>query len=56
MSSGMNRMVSFEKYLEHFLYELPQNEIKLLNDNTSIALTHFINHVSSLTEFVDKCT
>lgn len=56
MSSGMNRMVSFEKYLEHFLYELPQNEIKLLNDNTSIALTHFINHVSSLTEIVDKCT
>ena len=56
MSSGMNRMVSFEKYLEHFLYELPQNDIKLLNDSTSIALTHFINHVSSLTEIVDKCT
>ncbi|OHT10245.1 hypothetical protein TRFO_04249 [Tritrichomonas foetus] len=52
LSSGFNTMLSFEKYLEHFLFELPQTEVKFINEQTTVALTHFINHVSSLDQIV----
>lgn len=52
LSSGFNAMLSFEKYLEHFLFELPQGDLKLMDEQTSVALTHFINHVASLDQIV----
>ena len=52
LSSGFNTMLSFEKYIEHFLFELPQLDLKIINEQTSVALTHFINHVSSLDQII----
>ncbi|OHS94584.1 hypothetical protein TRFO_39225 [Tritrichomonas foetus] len=54
LSSGLNCIYSFKMYLEHFLHELPQTEIKFMSDSYSIALTHFINHVSSLDQFITQ--
>ena len=54
LSSHLNYMFSFEKYLEHFLYELPQNDVKFMNELVLIALTHFINHVSSLDQILSQ--
>jgi hypothetical protein len=48
LSSGISRMVSLQKYLDHFLSGLPQGDAKILDDFESIALTHYCNHVDLL--------
>jgi hypothetical protein len=48
MSCGLAKMYSLQKYLEHFLAELPQSDAHILSDAEGVALTHFINHVQIL--------
>jgi hypothetical protein len=52
LASGCSQMFSFQKYLEHFLGDMPQNEIRFIEESASVALTHFVNHVSSLDEII----
>lgn len=54
LSSSLKAMLSFEKYLEHFLFEMPLNEVKFLSEPMQVALTHFINHVSSLEQIINE--
>jgi hypothetical protein len=52
LTSGLSKMFSLQKYLEHFLRDIPSQDVHFLDEGKSIALTHFINHVSSLDEIM----
>jgi hypothetical protein len=54
LSSGLGRMFSLHKYLEHFLLEMPPGDAHFLDEGRSVALTHFVNHVSSLEQLVNQ--
>jgi hypothetical protein len=48
LTSGLSKMVSFQRYLDHFLCKIDTADLHLLDERKAITLTHFINHVSSL--------
>jgi hypothetical protein len=52
LASGLSRIFSFHRYLEHFLAQLPPGDVQFLDNTRSVALTHFIGHVSSLDEML----
>jgi hypothetical protein len=47
LASGISKMFSLHKYLEHFL-ALPPGDVQFLDNARSVALTHFIGHVAAL--------
>jgi hypothetical protein len=54
LSSGTSKLFSLQNYLKHFIYELPQGDARMLNDQTSVALAHFIHHVESLAPLIEE--
>jgi hypothetical protein len=54
LATGLAKIYSLHKYLEHFLCEMPSGDIHFLDEGRSVALTHFVNHVSSLDEILQQ--
>jgi len=53
LTSGLSKMYSFAKYLEHFLHEIPVLDIKFITDRINISVTHFVNHVTALDKIIE---
>lgn len=54
LASGMTEMYTLQSYLQHFLADISLPDMKLLDEEVSVALTHFVNHVSSLGDIVSS--
>jgi hypothetical protein len=54
LTSGLSKVFSLYKYLEHFLLDVGTGSVRFVEKEKSAALTQFINHVSSLQQVLQK--
>ena len=54
LTSGVPNLHSFTSYLEHFYHEINQKEFKVVPDPTAIAVTHLVNHATSLHRVINS--
>ncbi|EAY08456.1 hypothetical protein TVAG_355150 [Trichomonas vaginalis G3] len=51
-TSGIPNLHSFASYLQHFYHDINRKEFKIVPDQVAIAITHIINHATSLSEII----
>jgi hypothetical protein len=52
--SGLSHMRSVQEYIQHYLCDIPSSDVQFLDSGRSIALSHFTDHVSSLSRIFDR--
>jgi hypothetical protein len=53
LTSNIPNLYSFSSYIQHFYHEINQKEFKIVPDATAIAITHLVNHATSLNVVID---
>lgn len=54
LTSGIPNIHSFASYLQHFFHDINRKEFKIIPENIMIAVTHIINHATSLSAVIQE--
>ena len=54
LTSNIPNLLSFSSYIQQFYHEINQKEFKVVPDATAIAITHLVNHATSLDSVINS--